>query len=131
MSGLPVLDFSQFEGLPVERAPFLDALGDAARDVGFFYLVGHGIDELLTNSIVATSRRFFTLPERDKLTIEMALSPHSAATRGPVGSVPAAGRTGASRSTSAASARPWQPVPARRLGRGWKVPTNGRRHCRI
>src|SRR6202035_2539043 len=35
-------------------------------------------------------------------------------TRGPVGSVPAAGRTGASRSTSAASARPWDPVPARR-----------------
>jgi isopenicillin N synthase-like dioxygenase len=76
MSGLPVLDFRQFEGLPPERAAFLRALGDAARDVGFFYLVGHGIDEMLTNSIVATSRRFFTLPERDKLAIEMALSPH-------------------------------------------------------
>jgi isopenicillin N synthase-like dioxygenase len=76
MSGLPVLDFRQFEGLPAERAAFVDALGDAARDVGFFYLVGHGIDEVLINSIVATSRRFFTLPERDKQAIEMALSPH-------------------------------------------------------
>jgi isopenicillin N synthase-like dioxygenase len=76
MSGLPVLDFRQFEGLPAECAAFVDALGDAARDVRFFYLVGHGIDEVLTNSIVATSRSFFTLPERDKQAIEMVLSPH-------------------------------------------------------
>src|ERR1700744_5485972 len=76
MSGLPVLDFRQFEGPPTERAAFLLALGNAARDVGFFYLVGHGIDDALTNSIVDASRRFFTLSERDKLSIEMVNSPH-------------------------------------------------------
>ncbi len=76
MSALPILDFRQFEGVPSERAGFLGALREAARDVGFFYLVGHGIDERLMNGVVTTSRRFFTLPEREKQAVEMVLSPH-------------------------------------------------------
>jgi non-haem dioxygenase in morphine synthesis N-terminal len=127
ISGLPVLDFRQFEGLPAERAAFLRALGDAARDVGFFYLVGHGIDQVLTNSIVATSR-FLRFQNVISLGSRWCSRRISAATRGPVGSVPAAGWTGASRSTSALNGWPCQPVPALRPGRGCKVPTNGRRH---
>ena len=40
---LPILDFSQFEKDAKSRQAFLDALGSTARDIGFFYLAGHGI----------------------------------------------------------------------------------------
>jgi isopenicillin N synthase-like dioxygenase len=44
--------------------------------VGFFYLVGHGIDDGLIHDALKVSRRFFALPEQDKLAIEMVNSPH-------------------------------------------------------
>jgi isopenicillin N synthase-like dioxygenase len=73
---LPILDISRFDAAPAERAPFLADLGAAARDVGFFYLVGHGIAPSRAAGISDAARRFFALPERDKLAIEMVNSPH-------------------------------------------------------
>ncbi|MEY4761315.1 MAG: hypothetical protein RLZZ200_1171 [Pseudomonadota bacterium] len=65
---LPVLDL---------RSPsFVDALRAAARDVGFFYLIGHGVPDALAEHIFAASRRFFALPEDRKLAIQMANSRH-------------------------------------------------------
>jgi isopenicillin N synthase-like dioxygenase len=72
---LPVLDFREFDA-PATRAAFLEKLRDAARDVGFFYLVGHGIDLKFLDDLFATSRAFFDLPEEDKLSVEMVNSPH-------------------------------------------------------
>ena len=48
----------------------------AVRDVGFFYLTGHGIPQRLIDNVLQVSRRFFALPEADKLKIEMVNSPH-------------------------------------------------------
>jgi isopenicillin N synthase-like dioxygenase len=73
---LPVLDLSQFDAGPDERSVFLREVRDAARGPGFFYLIGHGIGEDLTGEVLALSRRFFALPEPDKLVIEMINSPH-------------------------------------------------------
>jgi isopenicillin N synthase-like dioxygenase len=73
---LPVLDLGQFNAGPDERSAFLRQVRDAARGPGFFYLVGHGIGEDLTHDVLALSRRFFDLSERDKLEIEMINSPH-------------------------------------------------------
>jgi isopenicillin N synthase-like dioxygenase len=70
---LPVLDIGR---LDAEREAFLADLGRAARDVGFFYLVGHGIPVSLQRGIMAAARQFFALPEREKLAIEMVRSPH-------------------------------------------------------
>jgi len=65
---LPVLDL---------RSPgFVPALRAAARDVGFFYLVGHGVPDALAEALFAASRRFFALPEPRKLAIAMANSRH-------------------------------------------------------
>lgn len=73
---LPVLDFSTYgKGSESDRA-FLAELAHAAREVGFFYLVGHGISQSLIDDVLSVSRRFFTLPEQDKLEIEMVNSPH-------------------------------------------------------
>ncbi|RWE18717.1 MAG: hypothetical protein EOS41_31335 [Mesorhizobium sp.] len=47
----------------------------AARDVGFFYLSGHGIPQSLIDDVLGASRRFFALPDEDELKIEMVNSP--------------------------------------------------------
>jgi len=73
---LPTLDFRRFEAEPAERACFLADLRAAARGPGFFYLVGHGLEADLIDQVLSLSRRFFALPEADKLAIEMVNSPH-------------------------------------------------------
>ena len=75
-SALPILDLRQLDGDAVGRQLFLDSLRAAARDVGFFYLVGHGIGQDFIDTLLAAARRFFDLPEADKLAIEMVNSPH-------------------------------------------------------
>ena len=47
-------------------------LDAACRDVGFFYIVGHGVDEGLQRRLEALSREFFGLPEDEKARIGMA-----------------------------------------------------------
>jgi isopenicillin N synthase-like dioxygenase len=73
---LPLLDFSRFDKGLAERRAFLGDLRAAARDVGFFYLTGHGVADSLIDEVLSLSRRFFALPEKDKLAIEMVNSPH-------------------------------------------------------
>lgn len=73
---LPVIDFRQFEAGPEQRADFLAALRDAARHVGFFYLIAHGIDAALVQDVRQAARRFFAQPLADKLAVEMVNSPH-------------------------------------------------------
>ncbi len=75
-TSLPLLDLREFDGGTASRAAFLAKLRAAAGDVGFFYLTGHGISDALINDVLALSRRFFALPEKDKLAIEMINSPH-------------------------------------------------------
>ena len=75
-SKLPILDLSRFDQGPEARAAFCDELGRAAHEVGFFYLVGHGISDALIATVQSESRRFFALPEAEKLAIEMVNSPH-------------------------------------------------------
>lgn len=73
---LPVIDLRRFDQGGSERSKFLDDVRYAARELGFFYLVGHNIPHSLTDEVVALSRKFFSLPEEDKLAIAMVNSPH-------------------------------------------------------
>lgn len=73
---LPLLDLSLLNGSETERQAFLDALRHAARDIGFFYLTGHGIDPALLQQIQTLSREFFALPDEEKLAVVMVRSPH-------------------------------------------------------
>jgi isopenicillin N synthase-like dioxygenase len=73
---LPTLDLRRFDAGGAERAAFLSDLRAAAGGVGFFYLTGHGVEEKLVRDALSISRRFFALPEPDKLAIEMVNSPH-------------------------------------------------------
>lgn len=79
---LPILDFSRFDAGESERAAFLKDLREAARGPGFFYLTGHGVPQPLIDEVLKLSRRFFDLPEADKLAIEMINSPSLASRPG-------------------------------------------------
>ena len=73
---LPTLDLSFLDGTAAQRQGFLEDLRHAARDVGFFYLTGHGIDSELLQQVQDHARRFFALPDRDKTAVGMINSPH-------------------------------------------------------
>lgn len=73
---LPVVDLSLLDQGASARQEFLTTLRKATHEVGFFYLVGHGIPAELLEEIFAEARRFFALPIEDKMEIEMKNSPH-------------------------------------------------------
>jgi isopenicillin N synthase-like dioxygenase len=73
---LPVLDLSLLDQGPEAAARFRDELRTATRDVGFFYLVGTGVDAQLEDRLLTAAKDFFALPEADKLAIENIKSPH-------------------------------------------------------
>ncbi len=54
----------------------LARLAAAARDVGFFYLTGHGLSDAEQRETLALAERFFALPEQEKLAVQMVNSPH-------------------------------------------------------
>lgn len=64
---LPIIDLENLD---------LDLLRTVTHEIGFFYLTGHGIDQQLTDDLIAVSREFFALPDADKLEIENSNSPH-------------------------------------------------------
>jgi isopenicillin N synthase-like dioxygenase len=66
---LPVIDLSPFvEGRSVdERRSVASALREACIDIGFFYLVGHGIPQEEFDRVIAMSHRFFELPLAEKM----------------------------------------------------------------
>ena len=74
-AALPVLNLSQFDAGPVARERFLAGLRHAAREVGFFYVEGHGVAAAVNDEALTAARAFFALPEAEKLAIAMVNSP--------------------------------------------------------
>ncbi|MHA8114908.1 isopenicillin N synthase family dioxygenase [Kosakonia cowanii] len=72
---LPVLDLARYAS-SAERDAFLVDLRHAARDIGFFYLINHGVDDVLQNAVQREARRFFALTEAQKEQVAMIHSPH-------------------------------------------------------
>lgn len=72
---LPVLDLARYAS-SAERDAFLAELRHAARDIGFFYLINHGVDDALQDAVQREARRFFALTEAQKEQVAMIHSPH-------------------------------------------------------
>ncbi|MEZ0242350.1 MAG: isopenicillin N synthase family dioxygenase [Sphingomonas sp.] len=70
---LPVIDIAALRGAgsPDEIARTAAQLDAAAREYGFFYAEGHGIDGELFNRLEAVSHHFFSLPTAEKKRIAM------------------------------------------------------------
>jgi isopenicillin N synthase-like dioxygenase len=72
-SHIPVIDVSELvAGAPSQEA-VAGRLGEACRESGFFYVVGHGVDEGLQRRLHKLSRQFFAQDVEAKLRIRMAL----------------------------------------------------------
>lgn len=72
---LPVVDLSDL-GAPdlTARQAVADELGRAAREVGFLYVTGHGLDPRLTADLKATAERFFARPLARKMEFHIGRS---------------------------------------------------------
>jgi isopenicillin N synthase-like dioxygenase len=63
MSAIPVIDISPLvSGSPAQAQAVAKALGQACRDVGFFYISGHGVPPALMKRVFEASAAFFTGP---------------------------------------------------------------------
>jgi isopenicillin N synthase-like dioxygenase len=73
MNDLPFIDVAAV------NAGDVAALGRACREIGFFYVTGHGIP---TDRVFAAAHAFFALPIAEKQQLSIKRSPHN---RGYVG----------------------------------------------
>ncbi|MEO0390163.1 MAG: 2-oxoglutarate and iron-dependent oxygenase domain-containing protein [Pseudomonadota bacterium] len=74
-TGLPVLNVSALRsGTARQRAQLAHKIGTAAREIGFFKIVGHGIDLDLIERTYQMAERFFALPEETKRALYIGLS---------------------------------------------------------
>src|SRR5882724_10102572 len=72
-SEIPIIDVGDLvAGGPARRA-VAGRLAGACRESGFYYVVGHGVDEVLQARLRTLSREFFAQGLEAKLRIRMAL----------------------------------------------------------
>src|SRR5262245_596935 len=72
-SQVPIIDIGGLSGSVADRQAVAARLGEACRESGFFYAVGHGVDEGLQRRLQALSRQFFAQDVDAKMRIRMAL----------------------------------------------------------
>lgn len=70
---LPIIDIRPLVAKIGDRQTVASQIGQACREYGFFYIVGHGVDEGLQKRLEVLSRRFFEQDLETKLKIRMAL----------------------------------------------------------
>src|SRR5258707_6496675 len=71
LSSLPVIDVAPLVNRGTERTHVAEQIGAACRKCGFFYVVGHGVDEALCRKLETLSRGFFDQSEPQKMRIAM------------------------------------------------------------
>jgi isopenicillin N synthase-like dioxygenase len=69
---IPIIDISALRTGHDDRRAVAREIGQACRECGFFYVVGHGVDERLQTRLEEISRRFFAQDLTAKLEIAMA-----------------------------------------------------------
>jgi isopenicillin N synthase-like dioxygenase len=74
---LPVVDIGGLYS-PDERARAKTAakLGDAARESGFCYIIGHRVPDVIVQRALEQSKLFFSLPLEEKMKVYIGLSKH-------------------------------------------------------
>jgi isopenicillin N synthase-like dioxygenase len=73
---IPTISLAPLQAGTAEREQAAQDLADVCHDVGFFYLVNHGVEQAFIDGYFAQLRAFFALPEEVKATIDKRLSPH-------------------------------------------------------
>ena len=69
LTRVPVIDVAALAGDERGRRAVAREIGRACEDIGFFTVVGHGVDETLVRRMYDVSRAFFDLPLAEKLRV--------------------------------------------------------------
>jgi isopenicillin N synthase-like dioxygenase len=74
---IPVIDLGSawINGYAAKR-DVAEKISQACCDIGFFYLVNHGVDAALTSEIFLQTRALFDLPESEKKKLDIQKSPY-------------------------------------------------------
>ncbi len=68
LDAIPLIDFAPFRpGDAAARAKVAAEIDTACRQIGFFYLVNHGVPERLRQSVLNEARVFFARPVEEKM----------------------------------------------------------------
>ncbi|MEW5808969.1 MAG: 2-oxoglutarate and iron-dependent oxygenase domain-containing protein [Actinomycetota bacterium] len=74
-TSVPIIDISALNSdEPADRKRVAAEIGAAARDIGFFYISGSGIDEALFDRLLVAATTFFALPVEEKMRSYIGLS---------------------------------------------------------
>jgi isopenicillin N synthase-like dioxygenase len=69
-SSIPIVDITKLHnGTRTEQQQVADELGKAARNVGFVYVTGAGIDETLFDGVLDSAKRFFAQSHQEKMKV--------------------------------------------------------------
>ena len=75
-SFVPVMDIAPYlAGTPEGKRRVAAELDRACREVGFYIIVGHGVDPRLIEQIETVSREFFDLPLDEKMKVHIGNTP--------------------------------------------------------
>jgi isopenicillin N synthase-like dioxygenase len=75
-SFVPVIDIAPYlAGTPQGKLRVAAELDRACREVGFYIIVGHGVDERLIEQVETVSREFFDLPLDEKMKVHIGDTP--------------------------------------------------------
>ncbi len=68
---LPVIDVTPLVSGTGDQSQVAAEIDRASREIGFFYVVGHGIDDDLVRGLESSAEAFFALPDAEKAEIAM------------------------------------------------------------
>lgn len=65
---IPIIDVARMYSDHIEdRKAVAEEVREASKNIGFFYMVNHGIDAKYCENAFAQAKRFFALPEEKKM----------------------------------------------------------------
>ena len=83
MDELPIIDVSGLRSTVLDdRKAVAAALGKACREIGFFYVINHGVANSIRAGVFEAAKRVFAMSPEDKEAVSIKLSPEN---RGYVG----------------------------------------------
>lgn len=76
-SHVPIIDLTAMRsGDLAERRVLASEIAQACVDLGFFYIVNHGIPDVGVDAMFAAAERFFALPQAERTALEISKATH-------------------------------------------------------
>lgn len=78
MNDIPIISLAGLRSVDtLKKQQVADALGRACREIGFFYVVDHGVSSELRQRVFEQSQRFFGMSDSEKAALSIKQSPHN------------------------------------------------------